>query len=321
MQNDIDDFLSSVDETMRLATLDKSQILQHLFEGGKKVRPRFTYYAAKICLGDNGFNGDLYKSVVMAGAAVECTHIGSLYHDDIMDNSPKRHNKITLHYKYDNNIGIIAGDILFATCCELAAQLPQEATLMLAKAFKAICYAQMNEDLDKPEQLINRASHSQLSANIQANEDYLNELSKVVYEKENNPEFNIKALRHYFRIISGKTASLIAACAGIGAICATADTKQIKSLTDIGFRIGMAFQIIDDILDLKCENLDKATGLDAQNKVYTLPSILGEKKAYAIAESYTNCALKTLGNIANNDNQKSIKEFSDFIAKLLKRNR
>jgi heptaprenyl diphosphate synthase len=172
---------------------------------------------------------------VRGGVACELVQTGSLCHDDVMDESPTRRGVETVNAKWGNLQAIVAGDFLLARASEIAASLGTEVAGLLASTIGRLCEGQIEE-----------LRHTYNAA---------------------RPEHS------YTSSINGKTASLYATSARIGGIVAGLDRPMIDALTEYGDAFGMAFQVIDDLLDITStdERLGKPAGHDMVEGVYTLP--------------------------------------------------
>jgi heptaprenyl diphosphate synthase len=172
---------------------------------------------------------------VQGGIACELVHLGSLYHDDVMDESPTRRGVETVNAKWGNLQAILAGDFLLARASEIAASLGTEVAALLARTIGRLCEGQIEE-----------LRHT----------------------------YNVaRPVESYLSSISGKTASLYATAARIGGLVSRFDRRIIDSLTEFGEAYGMVFQIVDDLLDISStdEQLGKPAGHDMVEGVYTLP--------------------------------------------------
>jgi heptaprenyl diphosphate synthase len=184
-----------------------------------------------------GVEGPVPESVIEGAAAVELVHLGSLYHDDVLDGATTRRAVPTVNAKWDNFIAIIAGDYLLARASSLAARLGTEVTALLADTIAELCRGQALEHRDA---------------------------------------FSIRrSIEGYEACIDGKTASLLATSARIGALAAELPRNHVDALTNFARSFGMAFQIRDDLLDIMGtdEELGKPAGNDLVEGVYTLPVI------------------------------------------------
>ncbi len=213
-----------------------TEICSHLVAaGGKRVRPGFCLAAAATSLLDGESSTD---HAVTGATAVELVHLGSLYHDDVMDEAVVRRQVESVNARWGNIRAILAGDFLLARASELAASLGVEVAGLLAATIGRLCEGQVLE-----------LKHS--------------------FDVERSEE-------QYLQAIAGKTASLLAASCRIGSIVTELPDDQRAALTDFGHSYGMAFQIVDDVLDLVSTEADlgKPTGHDLEEGVYTLPVIL-----------------------------------------------
>jgi heptaprenyl diphosphate synthase len=208
------------------------EVAAHLIvAAGKRIRPVLAVAAA----GAGG--GDASDDVVQGGVAVELVHLGSLYHDDVMDNALTRHGVESVNARWGNLVAIVAGDFLLARASEIAARLGTEVAGLLAATIGRLCEGQVGE-----------------------------------VQTAFNPGRTEAA---YMSAIGGKTASLMAAACRIGGITAGLDRPVVDALTEFGQAFGMAFQIRDDVLDFVSteSELGKPTGHDLMEGVYTLPVI------------------------------------------------
>lgn len=223
-------------ETVRIeGDLYLSDIASHLIKaGGKRQRPHFTIVAAATGLPD-GVSVD--DDVVRGGVAVELVQVGSLYHDDVIDEAEIRRQVDSVNARWGNHRAILAGDYLLAKASEIAASLGTDVAGLLAQTIGELCKGQVAE------------------------------LQSLFDPGRTEAE--------YFSSISGKTASLFSAATRIGGLVSNRDRETIDALTEFGQLYGMAFQIIDDILDVIAtdEQLGKPAGKDMLEGVYSLPVI------------------------------------------------
>jgi heptaprenyl diphosphate synthase len=207
-----------------------NEIASHLIvAGGKRLRPVLAVAGAQV-LGDAASH-----DVVRGGVACELVHLGSLYHDDVMDEAETRRGVETVNAKWGNLQAILAGDFLLSRASEIAASLGTEVAGLLARTIGWLCEGQIEELRHTYD--ISRTESSYLAS------------------------------------IHGKTASLYGTAARIGGIAAGHDRPLIDALTEYGNSYGMVFQIVDDILDIIStdEQLGKPAGHDIVEGVYTLP--------------------------------------------------
>ena len=206
-----------------------TKIAQHgLAAGGKRYRPLLAQVAAE--LGDRDDAGP-----VEAGVAVELVHLGSLYHDDVIDEAATRRGKVSVNENWTNTIAILAGDFLLARASEVAAPLGTEAVALIARTYATLCEGQVREL-----QLTNDLDHG--------------------------PD-------EYYAVIGGKTASLIRTSARLGAMTGGADQETVEAISDWAWEMGLVFQLADDVLDLVADEewLGKPSGSDIGEGTFTLP--------------------------------------------------
>jgi heptaprenyl diphosphate synthase len=211
-----------------------TDVASHLIgAGGKRIRP-----ALALCAGyAAGADGPVSDDVVTGAVAVELVHLGSLYHDDVIDEASTRRGVESVNHRWSNIVAILAGDFLLARASSLAATLGVEVAGILAATIGELCQGQVLE--------------LQRLYDVNRDEDA------------------------YFGSIAGKTASLMATACRIGAIVGGLERPSVEALTDYGRHVGMIFQIVDDVLDLTAtdEELGKPSGLDLAEGIYTLPVI------------------------------------------------
>jgi heptaprenyl diphosphate synthase len=171
----------------------------------------------------------------MGGVAVELVHLGSLYHDDVMDDATTRRTVESVNARWGNLKAILAGDFLLAKASEIAASLGTEVAGLLAATIGRLCEGQIRE------------------------------LKDAYQVARTEPDYTAS--------ISGKTAALFATACRVGGLVGELSRDDIETLTDFGERYGMAFQVVDDVLDVVAtsEELGKPAGNDLVEGVYTLP--------------------------------------------------
>jgi geranylgeranyl diphosphate synthase type II len=215
-----------------------------LMAGGKRVRPI-------LCLASCELVGGTIDMAMPTACALEMVHTMSLIHDDLpaMDNDDYRRGKLTNHKVYGENIAILAGDGL------------------LTYAFEFIASQTKNVPPERVLQVIVTFGRAFGAAGVVGGQ-------VVDLESEGNPDTSLETL-HY--IHTHKTAALLEACVSCGAILAGADEEIRQRLSRFAQNIGLAFQIIDDILDITQtqEQLGKSAGKDVAAQKATYPSLLG----------------------------------------------
>ncbi|MFK4789896.1 polyprenyl synthetase family protein [Microbacterium sp. ZW T5_56] len=199
--------------------------------GGKRIRPMLTLLVAQ--LGDGGTD-----RVIDAAKALEMTHLGSLYHDDVMDGADRRRGVPSAHAVWGNNIAILTGDLLFARASQLMAGAGERAIRLQADTFERLVLGQMNETVGAGE--------------------------------GDDP------IDFYIQVLADKTGSLIAAAAASGILFSGADLALEDPLREYGEKVGVAFQLQDDVIDLSAnaEKTGKVPGTDLRAGVPTMPSLL-----------------------------------------------
>ena len=218
-----------------------TEMAVHLIEaGGKRVRPVFSIAAAACAA---GYEGPADIDAIRGGVSVELVHLGSLYHDDVIDEAVTRRGIESVNARWGNLRAILAGDFLLARASEIAASLGTEVAGLLAATIGRLCEGEVEE----------------LSA---------------AYQLDRTED-------SYLAAIEGKTASLLSTACRIGGIVVDLPRAEINELTAFGLDYGMAFQIVDDILDVIAtdDQLGKPAGLDLREGAYNLPTLRALKAA------------------------------------------
>lgn len=184
------------------------------------------------------FGDPAATDVVPAAVVVELTHLATLYHDDVMDEAAMRRGAPSANARWDNSVAILVGDFLFARASSLVADLGPEAVRIQADTFARLVHGQLRETLGPG--------------------------------PEDDP------LQHYLSVVADKTGSLIATAARFGAMMSGAGAEIESTLLEFGERIGVAFQLADDIIDVASDADDsgKVPGTDLREGVPTLPTLL-----------------------------------------------
>jgi geranylgeranyl diphosphate synthase type II len=242
------------------ATIHKA-MRYSIFAGGKRLRPILTLAAAELC-------GGSADDALLAACSVECIHTYSLIHDDLpcMDDDDLRRGRPTSHKVFGEGIAVLAGDALLTVAFELLAQAPSSARYPTA--------VQITE--------MARASGSQWL------------IAGQVLDLENEGKPVTKATLKFIHL--SKTAALLTCALRLGAMSAQATPAKLQALTDFGRALGLAFQVIDDILDVTqtTEKLGKTAGKDLAATKATYPALFGLKRAREIADQLTQEALGAL---------------------------
>lgn len=248
--------------------------------GGKRIRPVLVYAFCEACGGD-------YKKVTAPACAIEMIHTFSLIHDDLpsMDNDDFRRGKPSCHKKFGEAEAILAGDALALLPFEI---ISGDERLSANEKVKIIS-------------VLSKASGKSGMVGGQI----------IDMENERRSDVDEDNLINMYR---GKTGALIMASCVMGCICAGADEFHIKNAEEYAYKLGLAFQIIDDILDVTSTSdvLGKPVGSDEQENKTTFVTLYGVEKAKQIAVKITNQALEILESFENNE---FLKELTDMLLK------
>ena len=182
-------------------------------------------------------------NVMTAAKAIEITHLASLYHDDVMDEAQMRRGVPSAQTVWGNSVAILTGDLLFARASKLVSRLGERAIQLQAETFERLCLGQLHETI--------------------------------------GPRQDEDAIEHYLQVLADKTGSLIAAAAEVGVMFSNAPEEYRLPVVEFGEKIGVAFQLIDDIIDLSPEpdETGKLAGTDLRSGVSTLPLLYLRKQA------------------------------------------
>ncbi len=207
--------------------------------GGKRLRPLLTLICAQL----GAPHRALSEQVIEAAAAVELTHLASLYHDDVMDSAPSRRGVESAQRIWGNNRAILAGDVLFARASALIADLGPETVAHHAHMFERLCIGQLNETFGPG-------------------------------EGDDPVEF-------YLQVLADKTGSLVATAAHFGAWHSGAGKEVAEMVESFGEAVGVAFQLADDVIDIAspAEVTGKTPGTDLREGVDTMPVLLLKQHA------------------------------------------
>jgi geranylgeranyl diphosphate synthase type II len=246
--------------TTRPATIHEA-MRYSLFAGGKRMRPALCLAAASAC-------GGAWKAAMPLACAVECIHTYSLVHDDLpaMDNDDYRRGKLTNHKVYGEGIAVLAGDALLTQAFEIAAQAKASTRYPHARIVLEIAQAAGSLQLIAGQVADLEAEGKRISA------DDL----QYIHER--------------------KTSALLCCSVRLGGMSANCSPGELKALSSFGYHVGLAFQVIDDILDVTqtSEKLGKTAGKDTKAQKATYPSIVGLEKSRDIAEQLTRKAFDAL---------------------------
>ena len=249
-----------------------------LFAGGKRLRPALTLAAAEAC-------GGTAEHALPAACAVECIHTYSLIHDDLpcMDDDDLRRGRPTSHKVYGEGIAVLAGDALLTIAFEILAQARETARYQMPTLIREL----------------SSASGSQWLIGGQ-----------VADLEGEGKKLSGAELKYIHRC---KTAALLTASIRLGAMSANTTPTRLAALTTFGQCLGLAFQVIDDILDVTqtTEKLGKTAGKDVAATKATYPAIFGLDRSRAEARHLTlaaHLALKPLGK-----NGATLRAFADYL--------
>ena len=225
--------LELVERTLREA-VDSSdpfvhEAASHLLEaGGKRFRPMLVLLAGHL--------GDAKDPrLVPCAAAIELTHLATLYHDDVIDEAPVRRGAPSANVRFDNSVAILTGDYLFARSSSLAADLGTYVSRVLADTIGELCEGQIMET--------------------------------------NHAGTDGQTVDRYLAVVERKTAALLATSCRLGAWLAGVPEDHVEAVTAFGRAVGVAFQLSDDVLDItgREEESGKTPGTDLREGVWTLP--------------------------------------------------
>jgi geranylgeranyl diphosphate synthase type II len=245
-----------------------------LFAGGKRIRPLLAMAAAEaVC--DNP-DSDHVDGVADAACALELIHTYSLIHDDLpaLDNDDLRRGRPTCHKVFGDAMAILAGDALLTLAFEVLSKLP---------------------DVDAERRIRLVAELATASGTVGGM------IGGQVNDLEGEGKEPTAALLE--SIHRAKTGALLRASVRVGAIYSGADDTELAAFSCFGEHIGLAFQIVDDVLDVEqsSEALGKTAGKDAQQKKITFPAVYGLERSRAMAEQErlaAHRALRAFGNRA-----------------------
>lgn len=234
-----------------------------IFAGGKRLRPILCLASAEAC-------GGSHEAAIAPAAAVECIHTYSLIHDDLpcMDDDDLRRGMPTSHVKFGEGIAVLAGDALLTIAFEILAQVKATPRYDIGKFITELAVMSGSRHLIGGQVLDLEGEGDDVSLNA-AQLKYIHE---------------------------SKTAALLAASIRLGGMSANATPAQLEALTIYGKSLGLAFQVIDDILDVTqtTEKLGKSAGKDEAKAKSTYPALFGLEKSRKEAARLTAKALDAL---------------------------
>jgi len=223
---------SGLADELKVADPVADAAARYLYEaGGKRIRPVLTLLAAQLGEGN-------VPAVIDIAKALELTHLGSLYHDDVMDGADTRRGVPAAHGVWGNNVAILTGDILFSRASQIMSRYGERAMRLQADTFERLVLGQMHET--------------------------------VGAQPDDDP------IDFYIQVLADKTGSLIAAATQGGVIFSDAPAEFEEPMRQYGEKVGVAFQLLDDVIDLSAdaEETGKVPGTDLRAGVPTMPSLL-----------------------------------------------
>jgi heptaprenyl diphosphate synthase len=190
------------------------------------------------------FGDPTRQAVYDAAVVVELTHLATLYHDDVMDDAPTRRGVPTAQHVWGNSVAILTGDLLFARASQVGSNLGQASLTLQADTFERLCLGQLHETV--------------------------------------GPSEGQDPISHYVQVLADKTGSLIAASARLGIMLSGAPAEYEEPMRVFGEKVGVAFQLIDDVIDISDAGPSgKTPGTDLRAGVPTMPVLLLRKAAAA----------------------------------------
>jgi geranylgeranyl diphosphate synthase, type II len=243
-------------ESTKPATIHKA-MRYSLFAGGKRLRPILCLAAAETC-------GGKIDNALPLACALECIHTYSLVHDDLpsMDNDDFRRGRLTCHKVFGDGIAVLAGDALLTIAFEIVSRAKPTSRYNMSTLLREVAVAAGSQKL----------------------------IAGQVADLEAEGKETTRAGLRY--IHENKTAAILTTSVRLGAMSANANPKQLAAITRFGRALGLAFQVIDDILDVTqtSEKLGKSAGKDVAAKKATYPAVIGLDKSRAEAKRLTKQA-------------------------------
>ncbi|WP_225848762.1 polyprenyl synthetase family protein [Streptomyces sp. HPF1205] len=233
LEADIQAGLSAVEEGLLEAT--KSDVPFITDVGRHLLRAGGKRFRPLLVLLGAQFGDPHAPGVVPSAVVVELTHLATLYHDDVMDEAAVRRGVPSANARWGNSVAVLTGDFLFSRASHILADLGPEAVRVQAEAFERLVTGQIMETV--------------------------------------GPRDERDPIDHYLEVLAGKTSSLMAVSGRFGAMMSGADESAVSILTQYGERIGIAFQLADDVLDIASDSHEsgKTPGTDLREGIPTLP--------------------------------------------------
>ncbi|WP_433546202.1 polyprenyl synthetase family protein [Streptomyces sp. CA-294286] len=233
LETDVQAGLAAVEEGLLDAT--KSEVPFITEAAQHLVRAGGKRFRPLLVMLASQFGDPHAPGVVPSAVVVELTHLATLYHDDVMDEADVRRGVPSANSRWDNSVAVLTGDFLFARASHILADLGPEAVRIQAQAFERLVTGQILETA--------------------------------------GPRDGRDPIDHYLDVMAGKTGSLVAVSCRFGAMIAGADESVVDILTQYGERLGTAFQLADDVLDIASDSHEsgKTPGTDLREGIPTLP--------------------------------------------------
>jgi len=239
-----------------------------LFAGGKRLRPILCLAAAEAC------RGKISNALPLA-CALECIHTYSLVHDDLpsMDNDDYRRGRATCHKVFGDGIAVLAGDALLTIAFEIVSMAKPARRYDMSTLLREIAVAAGSQ----------RLIAGQVADLEAEGRDVKHDQLRFIHEN--------------------KTAAILKSSVRLGAMSANADAKKLRAITQFGRALGLAFQVVDDILDVTqtSEILGKSAGKDIAARKATYPAVIGLEKSQAEARRLTRQAHDALSVFRGGD--------------------
>jgi heptaprenyl diphosphate synthase len=239
--------LARVEDTLagelRFADALADATSRYLYEaGGKRLRPMLTILTSQLGEGAT-------PEVIDGATALEMTHLGSLYHDDVMDGADVRRGVPSAQTVWGNNVAILTGDLLFSRASQIMARQGERAISLQADTFERLVLGQMHETV--------------------------------------GPQSGDDPVAFYLQVLADKTGSLIAAAAEAGVVFSRGPVEFEQPMRAFGEKAGVAFQLLDDVIDLSADpgETGKVPGTDLRAGVPTMPYLLLGERADAASRA------------------------------------
>ncbi|TYZ07659.1 polyprenyl synthetase family protein [Hymenobacter lutimineralis] len=267
---EMEEFEKKFRQSMQTKQLLLDKIMGYIVKRkGKQIRPMFVFFTAKIS--GNQSEGPLPEASFRGAALIELLHTATLVHDDVVDESNYRRGFFSINALWKNKIAVLVGDYLLS---------------------KGLLLSLENDDYDLLKIVSNAVKE-------------LSEGELLQIEKARRLDITEDV---YFDIIRQKTASLIASCCAVGASSAGADKETVERARLFGEKVGMAFQIKDDLFDYGTAEIGKPVGIDIKEKKMTLPLI------YALQQADWLTKRRVIFNVKNNEGRKDrVQQVIDFV--------